>query len=655
MKIKSYILSIVLSFLFFQVTASDTILVSSLENEYVLAGKAIDIFEDKTSALSLEEVSSTALRNSFKNYKDEGIYSQNFSSAYWIRFTLEKLDDEEFSPVLEIYDIKTDNIQFFIPDLKGGYTKKETGDIFPFTTREYKHLNFVFDLKNVPKGKTTYYLRLKSNHTIYLYALLRSHQRFVEYATGEYFLLTIFYGIIFAMFVYNIFLFFSLRESVYFYYILYILSISAYSFSRDGLGFQFVWPSLPEINPFIEDASLTCMVVFALLYAKSFINTKKFIPFLDKIIIVTIIGRIIYFILWVLFLHKYISGIYIDIITLAIPYLSGFISFHRGFVPARYYLLGYTMLFLGLLVSVLEVLNIIPTSIFSFYSLHIGVILQMLILTFSMADKVRVLMKENYSAQLRIIQELTEKELLKDQLNKELELKVLERTKELNYRIEQLDTFVYRASHDIKGPLRSLMGLSLLGEKESSDKQIKEYFIHSFKTSTRLDKVLGTLLNMTRSRKTELHYSRIDIEAIFKEILSDFSHHENFKNIRTDIIVNNTSEFHSDKYLLYSILQNLTENAIQYRNGSLESFLEIAVEIDTKKATFSFKDNGTGIKQTHIDKIFDMFVRADESSQGSGLGLFIVKQYVEKLEGTVSVESKNGEGSTFVVTVPNKK
>jgi signal transduction histidine kinase len=635
--------------------ASQVVLINSSRDEYVLAGRTIDILEDNTGKLSLPDILSGNFENDFKNYEQEGIYSKNRDAAYWIRFTVEKQENIELSPVLEIYDIKTDNIQLYIPDGKGGYIKKETGDVLPFSKREYKHINFVLDLNNIPKGKTTYYIRLKSQHIIYLYGLIRTHQRFVEYATSEYFLLTIFYGIIMAMFIYNLFLYISIKDRVYLYYLLYIISIGIYSLDRDGMGFQFLWSAAPGLNPYLEDLSLTGMVIFSLLYAKTFINTKKSMPLIDKIINFTIVTRLSYYIVWVLILQKNTNGIYIDILTLFIPYITGYISFRKGYTAARYYLLGYTMLFIGLLVAGLESLNLIPGSVFTFYSLHIGVLLQMLILTFALTDKVRLLMLENNDVQKRIIAELKEKESLKDNLNKELEQKVQERTKELKYRIEQLDTFVYRASHDIKGPLRSLMGLSMLGAKESENKQLTSYFNHSLKTSQRLDKVLSTLLHMTRSRQSELTISQINFENLLNEITESFSFLDEFKNFKIECSVNISRNFYTDEYLLYSILQNLTENALKYRRNTPDSFLNINVNGNEKGVTIVFKDNGKGIHKNYLDKIFEMFIRANESSTGSGLGLFIVKQYVEKLNGTIKVESEYNKGTVFTIYLANNK
>ncbi len=645
-------LSFLLIFLSNYCLAGDTLSLSPASGEYTLAGNTISIYEDHSGIRTLEEILSPSVQQEFRNGSNRSPYSSRKESAYWIRFTLHNPEHIPFSPVLEFYDIKTDLIQLYLPE-GNTYTKKESGDKFPFRQREYQHINFVFDLHAVPAGYSTYYLRLKSEHTIYLYAMLRSHQRFVEYATHEYFFLTIFYGIILAMFVYNLFLYISLRDKVYLYYLLYVISIGLYSLDRDGMGYQFIWPYAPSLNLFMEDFSLTCMVVFALLYAKKFINTEKRIPLLDKIINITIILRISYFICWILFGYKLVNGIYLDIITLFVPYLSGFISFRKGFVPARYYLLGYTMLFIGLLITSMESIDVIPGSVFTFYAMHIAVVLQMLILTFALSDKVRVLINDNNLAQQRIIQELTEKELLKDQLNKELEQKVDERTRELQYRIEQLDNFVYRASHDIKGPLRSLIGLSMLGAKETRDERMLEYFEHSYKTSQRLDNILETLLDMTRSRQTLLTYTPINFENIVHEIVYTFRLQEKFKHFKTTTSFSLSEDFSSDEYLIYSIFQNLTENALTFQTHTDQSFLSISVETNGNGVKIVFADNGRGIPKEQLSKIFDMFIKIDGTSKGSGLGLFIVKQYIEILNGTIQVESEPGKGTTFTIFIPN--
>jgi signal transduction histidine kinase len=621
--------------------------------EYEITGKYLDILEDPKGTLRIEDIRSPEYQDLFRTYP-ANYHSKNTRAVYWLRFTLDQPFDHEFSPVLEFYDVKTNLIQLYIPDGKGAYKVKEAGDTRSFREKEYQHLNFVFDLQKIQEGRSTYYVRMHSSQELYLHAMLRTHQRLVDYTTQEYFYLALFYGVIIAMMVYYLFMFLSLREAEYFFHLLYAMSIGFYTLSKDGLGYQFLWPSLPALNAYIESIALTSMVVAALVYAKTFLNTRVLHPWLDKLINTTIVVRILYLIISILLQSPFIHKIYIDILTLFIPFLSGIISFRKGFVPARYYLLGYTMLFIGLVVTCLQYINILPGTIVTFYAFHIGVMLQMMILTFALTDKVRLLMRENDRVQKIMIRELKEKEQLKDQINKELEYKVQERTRELQYRIEQLDTFVYRASHDIKGPIRSLIGLGKLGMCEAKDEETKEYFEHTLKTSSRLDKILETLLNTTRKRQAALTVSPVNFEEIIANITSVFQSLNELNNFSISTNIAQQEPFYSDQYLLYSIIQNIVENAIRYKSEAhSDPRLSIFIQTLPHGAELLFQDNGKGIQKEYTDKVFDMFIRLDEGSNGSGLGLYIVKQYIEKLQGTIELDSQLGLGTTIRIYLPN--
>jgi len=128
----------------------------------------------------------------------------------------------------------------------------------------------------------------------------------------------------------------------------------------------------------------------------------------------------------------------------------------------------------------------------------------------------------------------------------------------------------------------------------------------------------------------------------------------NFTRLKISIEVSGDSKLVSDDKVLYSILQNLIENAIKYQDESrVDSWLKVSVQQTAKEAVFVFEDNGAGISEAHLHKIFEMFYKVNDKSIGSGLGLYILKQAIQKLSGTVQVNSIQGQGTKFTVVIPN--
>jgi signal transduction histidine kinase len=127
-----------------------------------------------------------------------------------------------------------------------------------------------------------------------------------------------------------------------------------------------------------------------------------------------------------------------------------------------------------------------------------------------------------------------------------------------------------------------------------------------------------------------------------------------YERITKEIELHGDTDFYSDNYRLSLIVNNLVSNAIKYADPSKnDSFIKITIVVDAKKASITFRDNGIGIEDNYTQKVFNMFFRATTKNEGAGLGLFIVKEAVDKLEGKIDLESKSGEGTVFKIEIPN--
>ncbi len=229
--------------------------------------------------------------------------------------------------------------------------------------------------------------------------------------------------------------------------------------------------------------------------------------------------------------------------------------------------------------------------------------------------------------------------------------KILE--EELNNSIKELDTFIYRASHDLRGPIASLMGLTNLAKVEITDANAQKYLHMIAENSLKLNKILTTLLEVTKFK-----YIDVDAQAIdFQELLNKVRYHymKDFmrENIDFQVQIAISEPFHSDRSLLNSILQNLVDNAVQYSRRDRKSFIHVEVQTTPKGVCISVEDNGQGIEKQVQEKVFNMFFKHNSSSKGSGVGLYVVKNCVEKLKGEVSFTSEADKGTRFQIFLPS--
>lgn len=233
------------------------------------------------------------------------------------------------------------------------------------------------------------------------------------------------------------------------------------------------------------------------------------------------------------------------------------------------------------------------------------------------------------------------------------EVKLQEKNKELLKTNEELDRFIYSTSHDLRAPLSSILGLINLCELTPDTSEIKVYHQMMRERLGKLDVVLQEILDYSKNSKSEISLQSINVKNLVLKAISDVQFAMGASQIKIDLKIDDNLEVISDSSRLSIILNNLVSNAIKYSDpNKATQLLSIEAEKQKEGVVIRVEDNGEGIDEIHHDKIFTMFYRASSQSRGSGLGLYLVKEAVEKLKGTLEVKSKRGVGSTFIVTLP---
>lgn len=399
------------------------------ENEqHIFTFNEISILEDPSNALTFNQVRQRDSlfiinqKNTPQNY--------HLHSTYWYRIKIGNDGKTKKDWILEFFDQTIDELVVYLPDDKGHYTANRSGDQQKYSERTFAHKNFEFKLSNHIANQVIY-VKVKSDQSADVIIVLRSINWFIHYALNEYFVFGLFYGMILIFSFYNLVMFLAVRRIQYLYYVLYNLGVGVYESCTDGLAYQYIWPNSPVWNGYAYGVAMYFISVFSLLFAQKILHLKVKAPFLDRLILWFIVIRTIFFIICLFFEHSWFNYKFIEFIPLALSYLAGILVYRNGFKPARFFVLGYSFLFFGFIIKFLITLGVswLNFDAFAYYSLSICFILEMFFLSFSIGDNFRILKLKKEKAQKKIIEQFKKNEKLKDELNKKLEAKVIDRTK----------------------------------------------------------------------------------------------------------------------------------------------------------------------------------------------------------------------------------
>jgi hypothetical protein len=217
----------------------------------------------------------------------------------------------------------------------------------------------------------------------------------------------------------------------------------------------------------------------------------------------------------------------------------------------------------------------------------------------------------------------------------------------------ELDRFLYSTSHDLRSPLSSIKGLVNIARMETAEEKVQQYFDMMIDRVDKLDFFIKDIIDYSKNARTDIRTEPVDFNSLLTEVTENHKYIEGAGSIRFLTEVSFTHPVNADKNRLSVVLNNLMANAIKYHDPSKEKqWIEVQVTNSEGTVKVRISDNGTGIEPEHQTKIFDMFYRGTFQSKGSGLGLYIVKETLAKMKGTILVESSPGKGSSFLITFP---
>lgn len=620
----------------------------------------VSIWVDTTHVLTADEIISGHLS---KFYKSTGLTFGYVDAAVWLHVELSTDSPESPwylelpAPYVEYVDFYQKNSQGALEHSKGGYYRRQSEKPLP-------HTGHVLPLKFDDNGRATVLIKVdgKSPKTFPLYAI---HQHtFYEKVRIEDVGYGLFYGILIVMFFYNLLLYVTLKELNYLLYVFTIICTFVIFLGASGYGGKFLWPESPHLNFYAGRMSMGVLTIFFAVFMLRFLEVKKY-------------SRALYYILSSLIPLGIIANILVatdvfpsagnNLISLAtiLFMVTGVVSRIKGNKTATYFIAAWTLYFVGGLLLTLRNNGVFEFNFWTTHFVEIGGALQTIIIAFALGDQYRRFKTEKEAAQalaLRVQQEATE----------ELEIKVMVRTEQLSKAYEELhetleknkqqtkiiedknaelDTFFHRISHDLRGPISSLLGLSFLAKIDIKDPVALGYIDKQHQQVERLNQIISGLINLTKLSNGDLEKQKIDFNKMVDDCIMSFNSLPNFNRVSFNKEIDGDLDFYSEWTLLNAIVQNLIENAIKYSKTD-SPVVNINIRRTADGIRLSVQDNGQGIPEHHQPRIFEMFFRATRNSTGTGLGLYILKRSVDRLKGKIDLHSKPGEGSTFTINLP---
>lgn len=651
-------------FLGIWLNAQPTIIFNKIVEDQLLAGRMY-IYEDKSGVATISEV--TSLSNSFIPNINAVPHFSDTKAAIWLKANINIENDAP--TYLEICYPMMDSVQLFTVGSNGRVINQKTiGSLIPISERDIVSNSLKFKLS---KGQYTYYIRAKSTYTLQLPIRIKTFATISKDSLSENIFQGIYLGFAILIVLYTLFLWIAFRDRVFGLYTLHISATAIKALFFGGYAYLLFWPNNSWIN--LYEPSIFGTGIFSLIFTIAFLETKtKFAKLHRWFIALITINLFVYPLDWLGF-HSIANHAVqiIGIVSCITMLYAGIVSYRSGFKPARFFLLAWSFFLVGVLITILQRIGIIPYNYYILHAAQIGSALDIVLLSFALADRMNIKRNETEKNKQATFKRISQSEEFMRQQNALLSMKVEERSREtreqtqiLEKQKEELedlnttkDKILSVIAHDLRGPLSNVSQLSnMMGD----DKNLRnEETINLLKdASKRSFDLLDSLLHWAKAQFGDAEYtlSKVNLHSLANDTVELYYLKTKAKEITIENSIPKNLFASADVDMINTVLRNLISNALKFTIVGGEIKIGGKEDKEMGTATVWVNDSGLGIAPDKLETIFEAgknkSLKGTDGETGTGLGLVICKDFVEKNNGTIAVISNLGRGTKFTITLP---
>lgn len=637
--------------------ATDQIINLNGNLKFTNLGKHISYYEDQQANLSLSQIQSLSKTGHFKPGKTDILNLGNTQSAFWIRIDYIDNATERTYLILDVANIE--HIDFYA-STANGFRHRKTGSILPTSPGVSATNCFIFDLPNHQKklGQNTIWLRLKTNNILIVPIKMATSENLIQQKFVENSFEIIYIGILLTLFIFNIFLYFSIKDKTYIYYSLYVFCLgmyvvtylSGYAYLL-GHEFRIILNQYPHVF-------LSLSIVASVMFSRQLLNLKKLPPLWIKIYNFLMICAAVLFITSALG-FKSISAHLAQIITLISTvalWCLGVAAYRHGHHQAKYYIIAWSFIALTITALVLSLGNVLPYHDFTFEFVPMGSTIELLLLAFALGDRYRTILtneRKMRDENFKLIQTQ----------NQRLENLVEERTIKLTDTIMQLESsnavknkLFSIIAHDLRSPFNSLM--SIFSLKDMNLLSLDELKMLLNENKKNIDTIHNTLNNllywaMTQMEGIKTQPSTFNLKDLIENLNLVYAPLTQSKGIRIKLQITNDCMVYADENQIQLVLRNLIDNAIKFTpSDSCIDINAIAKQTHLEVSICNAVSNANVLELESMGNHSAFEATSGIGHEkGIGLGLHLCREYIKSNNSEFKVKV-NEERVCFYFELP---
>ncbi|MBA53768.1 MAG: hypothetical protein CMK89_04875 [Pseudomonadales bacterium] len=577
-------------------------------------------------------------------------------SAYWLRLDIRNQLRQPTTLTLQVRYPLLDYVDFFHLDEDGVVDHQMAGDHRPLEVRQYPVKDYLYRLEMDPQQVKTLFIRVQSTSSLSLPVYLSTETGLVAFNNKAEWLDGGYYGIAFAMMMYNLLLTLVVRERIYLEYVACVILQVGFIASLNGYSGQ-LFPG----NLFIADKGVyfcsTAMAVAFIQFTRSFLQTRQELPRLD---------RFLRYYMWLpvvslgveMFVPPTIAAkinVSLVMLTVLILFPLALYRYLTGFRAASYFVFGQGMFLSSVIFTSLSSLNLVPLYYLAPLAMKVGSAAELMLFSMSLAGRINELKRSHFDMLRK--QEVAEAE---SKVNEHHLAEMGQVNQQLEQALQVRSKFLANMSHEIRTPMNGILGMLELIDTPDMDAVHRNYIDIARRSGKTLLDLINDVLDLSKieSGKLELEQKPFSLRELTQDLCSLYSQQVKNKHLTIKVVVDAAVPDHivGDRTRLWQVLTNLLSNAIKFtqRGGVI---LKLQMEYDEgQRILFKVMDTGIGIAAEKHETIFDSFQQADGTTTreygGTGLGLSISRKLVTLMGGSLLLDSTPGKGSVFSFSIP---